>query len=116
MFLSLALSQQYHSTGLFTSNVAVDRPTEQLLLRPAWIGSKCFLRTPKPINPLSSDVQIDMDGLGHGFCLVDPNWSCALLCNPSGRGTQPGSQPVQFKSDKIGGNKRRRPSRMVSSA
>lgn len=65
-------------------------------------------------NPLSSDVQVDMDDRGHGFRLVDPN-GAALLCNPSGEGMQSRSQAVQCKSDKMEANHRRRPSGMVSS-
>lgn len=37
-------------------------------------------------NPLSSDVQVDMDGRGHGFRPRRSQRRCALLCNPSGRG------------------------------
>lgn len=58
-----------------------------------------WIEVPSPhskANPLSSDVQVDMDGRGHDSALVDPNG--AVICSAILRGVdavqavwQPGS-------------------------
>lgn len=53
-------------------------------------------------NPLSSDVQVDMDG---PWSWIPPSSIPAALCSALqsfGEGTQSGSQEVQCKSDKTG--------------
>lgn len=94
--------QQYHDTSRSPSNVAGGRPIEQLLGRP---GGMDWITVPSPhskANPLSSDVQVDMDGLGHDFASSIPAELCSAL-QSFGEGMQSGSQAVQCKSDKMGG-------------